>query len=180
MAPVNRCDECQRTMPNFDNHRNCARCRPCATRDRPHCATCKDWGDRLWGLQGKWLALHEPALARALGLTPGASPGKTLVSGSNKTKSVCKPAARAGVQLTHTEEEVNDTPAGSQENSSAESAVALSLGTMLPPCLRTGSRRGSASFVMKLLSRQLRAPRSVWLTVPRWARVPPPRSAIPG
>ena len=115
-------------MPTFDNHRNCARCRPCATRDRPHCATCKDWGDRLWGLQGKWLASHEPALARALGLTPGVTPGKTSASGPNQTKSVCKPAAHAGVQLTHTEEEVNDTPAGSQENSSTESAVALSLG----------------------------------------------------
>ena len=128
MAPVNRCDECQRTMPTFDKHRNCARCRPCATRDHPHCATCQDWGDRLWGLHGKWLALHEPALARALGLTPGASPGKTLVSGSNKTKSVCKPAAQAGVQLSHTEGEVVETQAGSDENSSAESVEALSLG----------------------------------------------------
>ena len=103
--------------------------------------------NRLWKLQGKWLASHEPALARAFGLTPDFESGKTSASGPNQL-SVCKPAAPAGVQLTHTELEVvrvspqpsqacnlharrkkyNDTPAGSHENSSAVSVAALSLG----------------------------------------------------
>ena len=42
--------------------------------------------------------------------------------------SVCKPAAQAGVQLSHTEGEVVETQAGSDENSSAVSVAALSLG----------------------------------------------------